>query len=60
MVAVTVACRKAEISVPLCAWCKKAWRPALRARMAAVWSLTLGIISRFRGRPRSQAPVTGV
>ncbi|MEU6449991.1 hypothetical protein [Streptomyces sp. NPDC046979] len=44
VVAVTVAYRKAEISVPLCAPCKKAWRPALRARMVAVWSLTLGII----------------
>ncbi|MEU3853801.1 hypothetical protein [Streptomyces sp. NPDC029554] len=44
LVAVTIAYRKAKVSVPLCAPCKKAWRPALRARMVAVWSLTLGII----------------
>ncbi|MER8225753.1 hypothetical protein ABTZ58_35465 [Streptomyces sp. NPDC094143] len=44
LVVVTVAYRKARICVPLCARCKKAWRPALRSRMLAVWSLTLGLI----------------
>ncbi|MGC9537048.1 hypothetical protein [Streptomyces sp. UG1] len=44
VVAITVAYRKARIRVPLCARCRKVWRPALRSRMLAVWSLTLGLI----------------
>jgi hypothetical protein len=44
LVAVTIAYRKAKIRVPLCARCKKVWRPALRARMGAVWSLILGLL----------------
>ncbi|MER5501850.1 MULTISPECIES: hypothetical protein [unclassified Streptomyces] len=34
--------RKARIRVPLCARCRKAWRPALRARVLLIWSLVLG------------------
>ncbi|MFF3485556.1 hypothetical protein ACFYXC_20135 [Streptomyces sp. NPDC002701] len=41
---IIVAYRKTKIRVPLCARCKKVWRPALRSRMLAMWSLTLGLI----------------
>ncbi|MZD10436.1 hypothetical protein GTW43_35970 [Streptomyces sp. SID5785] len=35
---------KAGVRVPLCAGCRSAWRPALRARRTALWALTLGAV----------------
>lgn len=41
---ITVEYRKVRVRVPLCARCRKVRRPALRSRMLALWSLTLGLI----------------